>query len=201
METFKSLLARVKLYIQVTHVSDITRRYFVKNGMDGSMTVLGVILGAWTARVEHPNIIVMAGLGACLAMGISGLFGAYITEKAERRRHLKTLEDSMLSDLEGSLQQNASEFVPALAALVDGLSPALTAVISLIPFILSMMGLLTIWDSYIVSSALTFMTLFALGLFLGQVARERMWLYGLQMLGAGIVIAIIIFMLGGLETI
>ncbi len=201
METFKSLLARVRLYIEVTHVSDIARRYFVKNGMDGSMTVLGVILGAWTARVEQANIIVMAGLGACLAMGISGLFGAYITEKAERRRHLKSLEDSMLSDLEGSLQQNASEFVPALAALVDGLSPALTAVISLIPFMFSMVGLLTIWDSYMVSSALTFMTLFALGLFLGQVARERMWLYGLQMLGAGIIIAIIIFMLGGLETI
>ena len=201
MEPFKSLLARVRLYIQVTHVSDITRRYFVKNGMDGSMTVLGVILGAWTARVEQPNIIVMAGLGACLAMGVSGLFGAYITEKAERRRHLKTLEDSMLSDLEGSLQQNASEFVPALAAVVDGLSPALTAVISLVPFMLSIAGLLSIWDSYMISAVLTFMTLFALGLFLGQVAKERMWLYGLQMLGAGIVIAVLVFLLGGLETV
>jgi predicted membrane protein (TIGR00267 family) len=198
METFKSLLARVKLYIQVTRVSDITRRYFVKNGMDGSMTVLGVILGAWTARVEEPNIIVMAGLGACLAMGISGLFGAYITEKAERRRHLRTLEDSMLSNLEGSLHQNASEFVPALAALVDGLSPALTAVVSLIPFMLSILGLLPIWDSYTISFVLTFMTLFALGLYLGQVAEEKMWLYGLQMLAAGLVITIIVFMLGGI---
>ncbi len=198
METFKGLLARVKLYIQVTRVSDITRRYFVKNGMDGSMTVLGVILGAWTARVEDPNIIVMAGLGACLAMGISGLFGAYITEKAERRRQLRTLEDSMLSNLEGSLHQNASDFVPALAALVDGLSPALTAIVSLIPFMFSILGLVPIWDSYTISFVLTFITLFALGLYLGQVAEEKMWLYGLQMLAAGLVIAILVFMLGGI---
>ncbi|MCW4020123.1 MAG: hypothetical protein NWF14_02690 [Candidatus Bathyarchaeota archaeon] len=196
METLKGFLERINLYIQVTHISDIARRYFVKNGMDGSMTTLGVILGAWTVRVEDPNIIVMAGLGACLAMGVSGLFGAYITEKAERRRYLKTLEESMLSDLEGSLQQNASEFVPALAALVDGLSPALTAVISLVPFMLSIAGLLAIWDSYIISLVLTFMTLFLLGLYLGRVAKERMWIYGLQMLAAGLIISFLVFMLG-----
>jgi len=201
MEPFKSLLTRARLYIQVTHISDIARRYFVKNGMDGSMTVLGIVLGAWTANVEEPNIVVMAGLGACLAMGISGLFGAYITEKAERKRQLKTLEQSMLSDLEDSLHQDASEFVPAFAAVVDGLSPALTAVISLIPFMLSIAGLLPIWDSYLISLVLTFITLFALGLYLGQVARERMWLYGLQMLAAGVIIAIIVFFLGGLEPV
>jgi len=201
METLRGLLARIRLYIQVTHVSDITRRYFVKNGMDGSMTALGVILGSWTVRVENPNIIVMAGLGACLAMGVSGLFGAYITEKAERRRQLKTFEESILSDLDGSLQQNASEFVPALAAVVDGLSPALTAMISLVPFILSIVGLLSIWDAYMISIGLTFATLFALGLYLGRVAKEKTWLYGLQMLAAGIIIAIIIFMLGGIEPV
>ena len=201
METLKGLLTRIRLYIQVTHVSDITRRYFVKNGMDGSMTTLGVVLGAWAVKVENPNIVVMAGLGACLAMGVSGLFGAYITEKAERRRQLKTFEEAMLSNLDGSLQQNASEFVPALAAVVDGLSPALTAVISLIPFMLSMAGLLPIWDSYIISFVLTFITLFALGLYLGRVAKEKMLLYGFQMLAAGVIIAIIVFMLGGIESI
>jgi predicted membrane protein (TIGR00267 family) len=196
METLKDFWARIKLYIQVTHVSDITRRYFVKNGMDGSMTALGVILGAWIGEVKDPRLIVGVGLGACLAMGVSGLFGAYITEKAERRRQLKILEESMLGNLEGSLQQNASEFVPALAAVVDGLSPALTAVISLVPFILTMVGALPIRDSYTISFVLTFMTLFTLGLYLGRVAKEKAWLYGLQMLAAGVVIAILVFILG-----
>ena len=197
MESLNQIINRIKLYIKVTHIGDIARRYFVKNGMDGSMTVLGIILGSWAAKVEDPYVIVMAGFGACLAMGVSGLFGAYITEKAERKRIIKDLEESILSDLDGSLQQNASEFVPALAALVDGLSPSLTATVSLIPFIMSMVGLLSIWDSYVISTVLTFATLFALGLFLGRVARERMWLYGLQMVAAGAVITLIVYVLGG----
>ncbi|RJS82897.1 hypothetical protein CW706_06645 [Candidatus Bathyarchaeota archaeon] len=197
MESLSKIINRIKLYIEVTHIGDIARRYFVKNGMDGSMTVLGIILGSWVAKVEDPYVIVMAGFGACLAMGISGLFGAYITEKAERKRIIKDLEESMLSDLDGSLQQNASEFVPTLTALVDGLSPSLTATISLIPFLISMVGLLSIWDSYVISTILTFATLFALGLYLGHVARERMWIYGLQMIAAGAVITLIVYTLGG----
>ena len=200
MESLRSIINRIRLYIKVTHITDIARRYFVKNGMDGSMTALGIVLGSWAARVENPYVIVMAGLGACLAMGVSGLFGAYITEKAERRKIIKDLEEAILSDLEGSLQQNASEFVPTLAALVDGLSPALTATISLIPFILSIAGFLSIWDSYTASIVLTFGTLFALGLYLGRIARERMWLYGLQMVAAGVVIAFVVFILGGTQT-
>jgi len=200
MESLRNIIDRIKLYIEVTHITDIARRYFVKNGMDGSMTALGIILGSWAARVENPYVIVMAGLGACLAMGVSGLFGAYITEKAERRKIIKDLEEAILSDLEGSLQQNASEFVPTLAALVDGLSPALTATISLIPFILSIVGILSIWDSYVASLILTFGTLFALGLYLGRIARERMWLYGLQMVAAGVVIAFVVFILSGMQT-
>jgi predicted membrane protein (TIGR00267 family) len=200
MESLRNIIDRIRLYIKVTHITDIARRYFVKNGMDGSMTVLGIILGSWAARVENPYIIVMAGLGACLAMGVSGLFGAYITEKAERKKIIKDLEEAILSDLEGSLQQNASEFVPTLAALVDGLSPALTASISLVPFAFSIVGMMVIWDSYIVSIILTFATLFALGLYLGHIARERMWVYGLQMVLAGVIIAVIVFILGGGTT-
>jgi predicted membrane protein (TIGR00267 family) len=196
MEKLSNLLTRIRLYVQVTHLSDITRRYFVKNGMDGSLTTLGIILGAWIVRVDNPNIIVGAGLGACLAMGVSGLFGAYITEKAERKRQLKNLEESMLNKLEGSLHENASEFAPALAALVDGSSPALTAIISLIPFIFTMAGLISIWDSYIISLVFTLMTLFALGLYLGRIAEEKKLLYGLQMVIAGLVITVLVFLLG-----
>jgi predicted membrane protein (TIGR00267 family) len=166
------------------------------NGFDGSMTALGVILGAWTVGVENPNIIIMTGLGACMAMGVSGFFGAYLSEKAERTKRLKALEESMLSDLSGSLQQDAQEFAPALAALIDGLSPALTAVVSLVPFAFSIAGVLHIRDAYMVSLVLTCLTLFGLGLYLGRIAEERKLLYGLQMLVAGLVITALVFLLG-----
>jgi len=179
-------------------MTPIARRYFIKNGFDGSMTLLGIIVASWIVGVAEPEIIVTAGLGACLAMGVSGLFGAYMTEKAERKKHLKTVEAAMLTDLSDSILSDASDFVSLYAAFVDGASPVLTAVISLIPFILTLTGTFIIWDAYVVSLILTLATLFSLGLYLGRIAEENMLLYGVQTVAAGILIVAIILLLGAI---
>ena len=176
-------------------MSPIARRYFIKNGFDGSMTMLGIIMGSWIAGVTRAEIIVSAGLGACLAMGVSGLFGAYMTERAERKRQLKTLESAMLTDLKNSIHNEAFDFVSVYAAIVDGASPALTAIISLIPFILTIGGTLVIFDAYIASFSVTLATLFCLGLYLGRIAKENVILYGLQTVAAGVFIVVISFLL------
>ncbi len=178
----------------------IARRYFFKNGFDGSMTMLGIVVGAWIAGVSNPRVIVSAGLGACLAMGVSGLFGAYMTEKAERERALKQLEESMLADLNDSIHGDASNFVSVFAALVDGLSPALTAIVSLIPFILSMTRMLDIRDAYVISLTCTMAVLFSLGIYLGKTANanlQRRLLYGVGMVIAGLLVAAVVLLLGG----
>jgi len=179
-------------------MTPIARRYFIKNGFDGSMTVLGIIVGSWIVGVTKPEIIVTAGLGACLAMGVSGLFGAYMTEKAERKRHLKTLEAAMLTDLRNSIHNKASEFVSVYAAFIDGASPVLTGVIALIPFILTLTGTFVIRDAYVVSFTLILATLFSLGLYLGRIAKENIWLYGAQTVAAGILIVAIVLLLGAI---
>jgi predicted membrane protein (TIGR00267 family) len=182
--------------MKITQMEPIARRYFIKNGFDGSMTMLGIIVGSWIVAVSKPEIIVTAGLGACLAMGVSGLFGAYMTEKAERMRDLKTLEGKMLIDLSDSIFSDASNFVSFYAAFVDGASPILTGVISLIPFVLTIIGTLVIWDAYICSLIVTLATLFSLGLYLGRVAKENIWLYGAKTLAAGVITVAIAFLLG-----
>jgi predicted membrane protein (TIGR00267 family) len=179
-------------------MTPIARRYFIKNGFDGSMTVLGIIVGSWIVGVAEPEIIVTAGLGACLAMGVSGLFGAYMTEKAERKKHLKMVEAAMLTDLSNSVLSDASDFVSLYAALIDGASPVLTAVISLVPFMLALTGKFVIWNAYVVSFILTLATLFSLGLYLGRIAKENMLLYGAQTVAAGILIVAIVILLGAI---
>ncbi len=179
-------------------MTPIARRYFIKNGFDGSMTVLGIVVGSWIVRVSEPEIVVTAGLGACLAMGVSGLFGAYMTEKAERKKHLKTVETAMLTDLSDTVLGDASDFVSLYAAFIDGASPVLTAVISLIPFILTLTGIFTIWNAYIVSLILTLATLFSLGLYLGKIANENILLFGIQTVAAGILIVVIVLLLGAI---
>jgi predicted membrane protein (TIGR00267 family) len=186
------------MYLRITQMNPIARRYFVKNGFDGSMTMLGIVVGSWIAGVTNPRIIVTAGLGACLAMGISGLFGAYMTERAERKRKLKTLEAAMITDLQDSIFEEASAFVSIYAAIVDGASPILTAIFSLIPFALTIRGTLLIWDAYIISFTVSLVALFLLGLYLGRIAKENILLSGVQTLAAGVITVVVAFLLGAI---
>jgi predicted membrane protein (TIGR00267 family) len=176
----------------------IARRYFVKNGFDGSMTMLGIIVGAWVVHVTQPEIIVTAGLGACLAMGISGLSGAYMTERAERKRDLKSLENAMMTKLNDSVITDATSFVSFYAAIVDGGSPILTALVSLSPFFLVLHGLVAIENAYFSSLAVTLVTLFMLGIYLGKIAKENALLYGIQTLVAGLATVAIVLLLGAI---
>lgn len=182
------------MYLRVAKATGIVRRYFVMNGFDGAMTVFGIILGSWIAGVEKSEIIILAGLGACLAMGLSGFFGAYMAEKAERERRLKEMEEATHNNVD-PIQYEAARFVEVYVALIDGLSPALTAIISLIPFILVSVGWMLIENAYIISLALSLTSLFLLGIYLGKVARENGWLYGVAMLTVGAFTALIIFLI------
>lgn len=63
------------------------------------LTMLGVVIGAYVAKILLPIIIIIAALSGSIAMGISGMSGAYMTEKAERTKELKELERAMVTDL------------------------------------------------------------------------------------------------------
>lgn len=188
------MFRKVRVYLVVTRATGIVRRYFVMNGFDGAMTVFGIILGSWIAGVSKPGIIILAGLGACLAMGLSGFFGAYMAERAERERHLKEMEEATHNNVD-PIQYEAARFVVIYVAFIDGLSPALTAIISLIPFILATVEWMPIWNAYAISLALSLVTLFLLGIYLGRVARDNGWLYGVAMLTVGAFTALIVFLI------
>ena len=121
-----------------------------------------------------------------------------MTERAERKRDLKNLENAMMTKLDDSVINDASSFVSLYAAIVDGGSPILTAIISLLPFILSLYGLIAIENAYITSVALTLVTLFTLGIYLGKIAKENALLYGIQTLVAGIITVAIALLLGAI---
>jgi predicted membrane protein (TIGR00267 family) len=189
-----NFLRKVRVYLHITKASGIARRYFVMNGFDGAMTIFGIVLGSWIAGVSKPEVILLAGLGACLAMGVSGFFGAFMAEKAERERHLKDMEKVANGQVD-PIQYEAAHFITFYVALIDGLSPALTAVISLIPFILTLLNFISMTQAYAVSLALSLAILFLLGIYLGKVAKENGWLYGMAMLTVGAFTAVIILLI------
>ncbi|MEM3565258.1 MAG: VIT1/CCC1 transporter family protein [Candidatus Bathyarchaeia archaeon] len=191
--SLKILFRKVRVYLRITKAGELARRYFVMNGFDGAMTIFGIVLGSWMAGVAKPEVILLAGFGACLAMGVSGFFGAFMAEKAERERHLKEMEETR--NHVDPVHYEAAHFVVFYVALIDALSPALTAIISLAPFILASMRIVSISSAYFTSIPLSLAVLFLLGIYLGKIAKENGWLYGVAMLTVGALTALIIFLI------
>jgi len=117
-----------------------------------------------------------------------------LAEKAGRERHLNDMEKATSNKVE-DIHYDAAKFVTVYVALVDGLSPALTAIISLSPFLLVSVGWMAMSNAYLISMVLSLSTLFLLGIYLGKVARENGWFYGLAMLTAGAFTALIVFLI------
>jgi len=97
----------------------IARRYFAMNAFDGVLTTLGVLVGSYIGHVHSAHQVIAVGLGAAVAMGVSGFYGSYLIERAERDRSLRELEEVTLSSLEDSDIAAASTYATIVIALVD----------------------------------------------------------------------------------
>lgn len=158
-------------------IAKIARRYLVMNSFDGVLTILGVVVGIYMADgAPHPSIVLSAGLGASLAIGISGSVGTYLTERSERTREKASSEDARSKDVHGE---------SLLLALVDGLSPLLATLIAIIPFFLALKHIISIEAAFILSIIIISGELFGLGAFLGKIAGRDIVLHGLITVFAG----------------
>ena len=179
-----------KRYHRISDVGKITRRYFVMNAFDGALTMLGVVIGAYFSGViNQPTIIISAGIAGSIAMGASGISGAYMTEKAERTKKLKELEKAMLSDMKESVHGKSQRFATIFAALVDGFSPAIAAMIVISPFFIANFGLISYEIAFFVCIAITMIVLVLLGIYLAKISDESLIKYGILMLFVGLITA------------
>src|SRR3989339_1562125 len=90
---------KLKEYNKIANIAEIGRRYFAMNSFDGILTILGVLIGSYMAKVQDPHIIISTGFGVSIAMGISGMWGTYLTEEAERSKKMKDLARQTLRDM------------------------------------------------------------------------------------------------------
>lgn len=179
-------VARLREYLRIAEIGGIARRYAAMNAFDGILTILGVLMGSYTAHVADPRIVISTGLGTSVAMGVSGLWGAYLTETAERKHSLDELERQTLSDLSQTRLGRASRVAVVAVALIDGLAPFVASLVVLLPFFLA--GLFPrAHDPYFVALGIAMGALFALGAFLGTISKERLFISGLKTICAGLV--------------
>jgi len=185
-------LKKWKQYSEISGVGSITRRYFVMNAFDGALTMLGVVIGAAVSGyLENSTVIISAGIAGSVAMGASGMSGAYMTEKAERTKKLKDLEKAMLTDMKDGLHGKSHRFATIFAAIVDGVSPALAAMIVISPFFLANYEIITAVTAFYTTIAITLIVLSLLGVYLAKISDESMIKYGIQMLAVGCITALL----------
>lgn len=196
-----SAVSTVLKYLRFLKGEEIARRYFVMNSFDGALTMLGVITAFYLAGVNEARIVIISCLGAAIALGVSGVWSAYATERAERIREVSELEKHLLRSLCESRIKERMNVLIILIALVNGVSPVLVSVIIISPFILVQLGLLVIQSAFIAAVTLVFIILFLLGTVTGKVGKESIYYSGAKMVLAGIVVGVICFILEGLKVI
>lgn len=180
------LVARVREYDEIVGIGGIARRYFAMNAFDGIVTIIGVLTGSLAAGIVRPSVVVVTGLMTAVAMGISGFWGAYLTESAEREKSLHALERHTLSDLSQTRIGRASRAAVVIVTLVDGLAPMLSAAFILTPFYFARAFPSVAW-AYATSLALALTCLAALGAYLGFLAGRRRGWFAAKTLLAGVV--------------
>ena len=187
--------ATLRHYHEIAEVGEIARRYFAMNAFDGVLTALGVLVGGYLGGVDSPRAIFVVVLSTAVGMGVSGFYGSYLVERAERGRAMRELEESTLSSLEDTTIASASRYATIVIAVVDGASPFLAALIVMIPFLFT--GVISMHTAYFAAVGVGLVELFFLGVFLGAISRERLWLSGLRLAAAGVIALVISLLLGG----
>ena len=192
-----SLFRQALFLLDITRSQGIVRRYFVVNGFDGALTMLGLIMGFIVSEPVDLSMIISVCLGAAIALGMSGISSAYISESAERKYALGKLERSMISDLHGSAHGVASRWVPLLIGLVNGLAPLVISLLILLPLWLALAGVNLPLSPLYAASFVALLLTFLLGVFLGRISGVTWLRSGIQTLLVALITASLIYFLAG----
>lgn len=185
-----------KLRLHIHRARGIVRRYFITNGFDGALTMLGLMAGFYSSERADFSVALSASLGAAIALFMSGISSAYLSEAAERKKELNELEQALLKDLTRSDYGEASRYLPIVVALVNGFSPLLISLLIISPLWWAVLGFALPWSPFLMAIVIALCTTFLLGLFLGNISKT-FWLWaGLRTLAIAILTISIILLAG-----
>ena len=99
--SLKDTIKKWRDYAEMSDLGIIARRKFFNNCFDGALTCAGIVSGIFVlflAGVSEntPGSIVVLGFSTALAIGISGLWGAFLSEEAERKKKIIDLKKEMV---------------------------------------------------------------------------------------------------------
>jgi len=177
-------------------VRSISRRYFISNGFDGTLTSIGVVVGAYLSGISDGLTVITIGLGAAVGLGTSGVWSVWGDrtgrETGRTAGHRASDVDRPRGDggpaAAGGRSQNqcGRERNRPLIGILLPLSPFLAEGI-----VLSML------EATLVAIAVGVGVLFVFGAYLGSISKQNWIVAGIRMGLAGIVVAFLNLFLPG----
>ncbi|APW99628.1 hypothetical protein CHINAEXTREME_18445 [Halobiforma lacisalsi AJ5] len=186
----------IRTLLEDDDVRSISRRYFISNGFDGTLTSIGVVVGAYLSGVDEGLTVVTIGLGAAVGLGTSGVWSVWEIERAEKQAELMRIERAMLTDLEGTEVQERRKGARKINAVASGIGPLIGIVLPLVPF-LGHGVVFSLLEATLVAVGVGVALLFTFGAYLGSISKQNWIVAGVRMGLAGIVVAILNLFLPG----
>ncbi|AQL44492.1 hypothetical protein BV210_06135 [Halorientalis sp. IM1011] len=189
---------RVRRLLGKEEVLSISRRYFVSNGFDGTLTCIGVVVGAVLSGVTEGLTVVKIGLGAAVGLGTSAVWSVWEIERAETRAEILRMERAMLTDLDDTRIESQQRGVRLLHATASGLGPLIGVLVPLSPFVVAgTENLLTMVEAAAVAVVLGIGVLSVFGAYMGSISGQRWYVSAARMGLAGLVVALLNLVLPG----
>lgn len=160
--------------------------HFVRGVIDGSLSTLGVVIGASSGS---SSLIIAAGMGGATANGISNIIGAFSSEEYKGYTELSGIEKAMVTvDLDDTKLERDAKKKATQAGLLDGVATVIGGCVPVIPYIFTN-NFLTL----VLSISLVLMMLFVLGMVIGKMSKKQILLSGLKLVVFGIITAILVY--------
>lgn len=177
-------------------VRSISRRYFVSNGFDGTLTCIGVVVGAVLSGIPDGLTVIKIGLGAAVGLGTSAVWSVWEIERAETKAEILRIERAMLVDLDDTRIQRDRQGARLVHATMSGLGPLIGILMPLSPFVLEG-TVLSMVEAALVAVALGIGILGVFGAYMGSISGQRWYVAAARMALAGLVVAVVNVFLPG----
>lgn len=189
-------LQKLKETLGREEVRSISRRYFISNGFDGTLTSVGITVGSFLSGVPDGLTVFKVGIGAAVGLATSGLWSVWEIERAEKLAELKELEDAMQRDLKETRLYQQKEDARVVNALMSGTGPVIGIVLPILPFLLEG-AYISMLQATVASVMIAVSLLFSFGAYMGGISKQKWYIAGLRMGLAGLVVTAINILLPG----
>lgn len=176
-------------------------RYVALGSLDGILTVLSIsltaaLMGISTGGNVNPWTVGLTGLSGGIAIALSNGFGSYVGEHAEEGKIIRDLESQMIlkeRKLDDTVIHEQAKYRVFMSMLTHGSASFFGSFIPSIPFFL----LGDIYSAITATLIVCFVMLTVLGCYLGKIAKESMSKTAIEIIGVGVLIVIISYLMGG----